>query len=487
VHATRRATRRHDSAQDEKLYRGADAFEYRAVRLVAASSGTPLRGDCRHLSWPASYVWGGWRNAVKGGGGAYLIVYCLLGGAKKGRDTPDNPRGARAASAEMLSTACPSPQHSTRLGVLGVLSTDRNAVFRTEIRSSWLRVHSWGIETRFVLRRTHSPMVLAEARARRDILFVPSFAATSRAAGPIRSLIGWFRCALHAWPSTRFIGKADDDIWANLRAISAALHGALLHSRGPRMVFGVLEPASWDSAARAPIILWGHLKNLKGYEGRLSNCTNSPSTAGPFPMPKGPLFFLSRTLVADTIGALSAEGPKLIASAVERGASDLDRRRNGSGHNGRLPFEDVWMGSVLARTVTHDVTTVNLGLTSLGESLAGAVSYSSYVLRPSSILWHETKYAGRKVCCASSPRTPLRPTQRCVSPPSLPQVPWRLRWMEQWAAANACAPSEPQSMNITCPAVYRSCAGALWRQCVHTPPPECSTHPWQGVGRGLST
>jgi hypothetical protein len=128
--------------------------------------------------------------------------------------------------------------------------------------------------------------------------------------------------------------------------------------------------------------------------------------------------------------------------------------------NGKLPFEDIWIGSLLARFAPHNMTAIHIGTHGLGESLANNETLDQYSddhpydLRPSSIVWHEVGFGGKH------------------------KQPWRLWAVHQWAAAHACAPPEISSVRLKCLArPYRSCANSSWLQCHYLPPEGCSTWP----------
>eukprot|EP00966_Prymnesium_polylepis_P293099 6769775-Prymnesium_polylepis.1 len=120
--------------------------------------------------------------------------------------------------------------------------------------------------------------------------------------------------------------------------------------------------------------------------------------------------------------------------------------------NQNMPFEDIWMGAILARSVARNITVINIGTLGLADSLSGAARRSLYYLRPSSLIWHETGTSGSK-------------------------RPWRLQAVHTWAEGHACPPLQPrEDANLVCgPAFYRSCASASWKLCDYRPPARCST------------
>merc|ERR1719272_2228462 len=94
---------------------------------------------------------------------------------------------------------------------------------------------------------------LHEARAHGDTLFVRARSELGRSSGPLVSLVLWYQCAISAWPRAQLIGKADDDVWADLPRMAHLLRTSLdaLQAGGggaaasPRILFGELEQYSW--------------------------------------------------------------------------------------------------------------------------------------------------------------------------------------------------------------------------------------------------
>ena len=172
---------------------------------------------------------------------------------------------------------------------------------------------------------------------------------------------------------------------------------------------------------------------------------------GPFTLPKGPLFFLSSPLVADIIEQLRTEAPVLIASSVARGRSRVGGKLAKNATNPWLPYEDVWVGSALARAAVAAPTAVDIGKLGLAEGVKGAVINNVYVLRPSSLIWHESGLT------------------------SVVKPAWRLRAVHSWASTHACRHRRWKNVTLHCPTVYHSCADVAWLRCSYHPPVGCST------------
>ena len=75
-----------------------------------------------------------------------------------------------------------------------------------------------------------------------------------------------------------------------------------------------------------------------------------------------------------------------------------------------LPFDDVWLGSALARSVHGPrLAVVNIGNSRLSEGFGGM-----YALRRGTLLWHEST-----------------------------KIPWRIGRIHRWAVDHACPPTRP--------------------------------------------
>lgn len=253
------------------------------------------------------------------------------------------------------------------LAVLGVLTIPEHAQLRSAVRESWLSEDPSAVQmqVRFVARAPSSEAsinvpVLAgdldeEARANRDMVFVRAPANMSRALGPLVSWQLWLDCALEAWPYTRNIGKADDDVWLHLPQVAMHLHAsqAWLERRHPEheqplMYWGIMERFHLNLTTGLPIGF--------GYKFG-SDCRQRPATmwddqalAGPFPFAKGPCFFASTPLVAQI--AASTELQALVDSVATTRLRDHEEHPTwplGRLAGGKIPWEDVFMGFALAQ------------------------------------------------------------------------------------------------------------------------------------------
>jgi len=157
------------------------------------------------------------------------------------------------------------------LGALGIFSAAEKPVFRHAARRSWLSgaaalEAAGGLACRFVIRgQNASAELLREVRSTADILLLDA-QPLDRVRGPLVSLVLWLDCALHAWPSARLIGKADDDVFIRLAGVQRHLQltfeavRARSHSK-PLLYWGVHETYNWDNDSSLPSgfsFLFGH-------------------------------------------------------------------------------------------------------------------------------------------------------------------------------------------------------------------------------------
>ena len=156
---------------------------------------------------------------------------------------------------------CSPPDHRAWLAVLGVFSTAHGARARAALRASWMRRErrddepTETIVPRFVLRGLGvRPELLDEAAAHNDTVFVEAASAMSCKAGPLRKLQLWLSCAVAAWPHARFIGKGDDDVWADLPGVALSVAASLTHlGAGTQLVWGALEAFHWHAHLHRPV------------------------------------------------------------------------------------------------------------------------------------------------------------------------------------------------------------------------------------------
>lgn len=396
-----------------------------------------------------------------------------MGRTQKGRrcrDTQDlsAPRAdATSFCGELI------PNATSLLAALGIFSIDEHSRHRQFVRSTWLRgAGAAGIAARFVLHglgaRTE---VLAEAAASGDVVFVRAPAIMSCKSGPLRKLWLWLECALTAWPLAAMIGKADDDAW--LRLPGVALHVSRAHaaaaaaaggSESPLLMWASIASFHWHEGLHRPVGYTGQrwaYRLLSGGDGLFERCRSrrapaellrqrnvpkawlrgeaaadaaadgggaGPNVTGPYFFPKGPLYLLSRQLVAETLaGAWArAERERAIASGLADPHSD----------EATWPWEDVFLGAAIARSVPGGARRQNLFAVHVGGSGYPGVFSEEYGLKmaPATLIWHAVT-KGREE---------------------------RFHKLEEWAAARGC---DLAFSRLACRAKYVACTGAQWHAC----------------------
>ena len=146
--------------------------------------------------------------------------------------------------------------------VVGVFSTHTRIEMRRAIRHSWLpSVEPANAATQFVLRgldlddsTVHK--IVAESNVWRDLVLVNASSTLPRSIGPTLSLLRWCACAPRLYPTARFIGKYDDDVWVNGPAMSAVL----------RMVLRAIDLNASDTQPEGEAII-GRLETYHWYFG----------------------------------------------------------------------------------------------------------------------------------------------------------------------------------------------------------------------------
>ena len=229
--------------------------------------------------------------------------------------------------------------HHSLLLVLGVFSQDTpsNALLRQASRRTWMTSPNVDDEVvvRFAIRGgggVSSPLVV-EAEANNDVVLSKSNKTLPRATGPINSLIDWFAYATTTYPDAAFVGKADDDAFVRLAPLRSHLSTveALFPPRGSPVYFGRFEMFHWLRASESPI-------GFSWFGGRMRPCKVTTALTGPFPFAKGALFAVSAPVAAGV-----AASPFARASLANITAHTGPRKNN--------PWEDAWLGYVLAATV----------------------------------------------------------------------------------------------------------------------------------------
>jgi hypothetical protein len=406
-----------------------------------------------------------------------------------------------------MGTLCAQPaDHAERLGVLGIFTSQSRSEWRSAARASWMHADPDQILSRFVVRgRKADASMIKESSTFKDIAFVDAPADAGRKSGPLLSQMRWLQCAGRAWPHSRFIGKADDDIWAHLPSVADhllasanVLHG--LHGR-PNLVWGFMETAHWDAETHRPSAfglahermqdcrrfvspegfpggmkvappgsMWRAthsgfhggasgrstrgvyfgpflcaLSPLRVWRVRTPPCIQNTTLTGLAPLgarsfAKGPLWFLSSAL------ALAVGEDTSIRTYFHHTLNSL----NDSTKEAIIPWEDVWLGAVLAQRIRdRELVTVHIGSNVFAQTW-GLLS------APSVLLWHARAKAVK-----------------------------RIGLLEQWARRRHC---QLPRQRLVCHQAWTSCGGATWRRCEweHNCLGSCSTSLVGLGGRGLA-
>ena len=401
---------------------------------------------------------------------------------------------------------CTPPDPRPVLGVIGVFTVDdgNRRLLRDEIRATWLSTaflrqggsvpRSQRLTARFVARGAGpgASALRAEALVSKDFVFLDANASLARGLGPLLTLLEWWACATVAWPSAQYIGKADDDVWIDMPAVSAHIHAThtILHARHrgtaivPRIYWGLFETFHWmseEQEAAGWSYGWGrgHPRRCErrrepvhppprqssaaiptgdSTSGASSGTAGTVPAAsapaerdhevvGPFFFAKGPLFLLSSALISELLGSGELRA-RVHAVLAQKRLTDGGKRP---------PWEDAFTGLELATRVAEDPRSklyyVHHGATAFAE---GWGAYGHH-LRRNTLVWHENfKWPGR------------------------------LAVVHMYAQRHRCVHVSAQTLRLDCSALpdFTSCANASWARCqvsddTYAPPPlgvNCTTH-----------
>ena len=234
------------------------------------------------------------------------------------------------------------------------------------LRATWFQAsQSKEIILRFVVRSTGTTPTQVrpkdeEAYRHADVLLLSRSTQLSKSVGPIQSLLGWWQCAVTAWPRVELIGKAEDDVWIDLRGVAWQLT-ATQKAIQAQQVLGV------GAGSRADLYWgvmetchWAHeLNRAFGFSfkfGTYAPCANflymneskpaeSFNWSGPFSFAKGPLFFLSSRLINDLLrGGQFVENVEALTKTIMHRES-THNTTGPPAYSKRLPWDDVFTGS----------------------------------------------------------------------------------------------------------------------------------------------
>ena len=338
---------------------------------------------------------------------------------------------------------------------IGLLSHVPKPAFRDAIRRSWLSpaakevARNAGVLVHFVLRAgdyMNDTRALAEEARHGDVALVPASPFLGRKRGPLAALLLWWRCALEHWPRASLIGKGDDDVYLNLQGIAAHARASEASVRAatgaePRLLWGAMEQYSWHAPSHRPI---HHKQDGPGRRCEMQSEVHAARETqggvwGPFPFARGPLYMVSRSLVAEL---LASAWLRELWNATLASAADLSHERT-------LPYEDVFTGLALSAAIKEHPG-LALVETGYGNGWASPVYSDGWglALKSSTLIMHmRTKVASR---IAFSHRW-LETEGRECRPPGAHNDAERAAWVRcGWPTRRAGTVS---------------CTGALWRRC----------------------
>eukprot|EP00967_Tisochrysis_lutea_P137777 scaffold247808_cov35-Tisochrysis_lutea.AAC.4 len=224
------------------------------------------------------------------------------------------------------------------------------------------------------LSRSILPVLLSISTT--DIFFLEDLnAGLSRRIGPIVTLMSWIRSAVATWPEAELIGKADDDVWANLPGTALHVRRVLAQLKNDygitEMLWGVLEHYHWIlhrgtpkymvfeykprcmhmewkptppfSEVKMPYELRANASHTS-HEGRRVPGSFWPSDfnrtilMGPFPFMKGPLILVTRNLLHALVADQTIND---YVSYITTASIDQQYKQ-------LMPYEDVFLGAALA-------------------------------------------------------------------------------------------------------------------------------------------
>ena len=103
------------------------------------------------------------------------------------------------------------------LPVIGILSRTENDSLRNEIRKTWAQTDAGIVQ---FLIDAPTPLTQAEAAKFNDIVFLES-PYSGRAVRFGDKLYRWLHHAARAYPTASWIGKSDDDVYADIKAVAS--------------------------------------------------------------------------------------------------------------------------------------------------------------------------------------------------------------------------------------------------------------------------
>ena len=237
------------------------------------------------------------------------------------------------------------------LAALGVVCRDSSCVQKLPYLS-----HHADIITRFVIRSDDNNEIP-------PILYLKMTSPLSKINGPIYSTWRWFQHAILHY-NTTFIGHSEDDVHHYMPTLISMLYLAKLKLGDRPIAIGAMEIFHYCTCTHKAHFFWSHYNQNKAYDCKKKNAsgvyeggrifhsnTTEGSVIGPFPMLKGPLYFLSTFVVN-----------RIINNAwVQKEWNAQLLRTTG------WAWDDVFVGMAMAMSNITDLTFVN-AMNLYGES-----------------------------------------------------------------------------------------------------------------------
>ena len=323
-----------------------------------------------------------------------------------------------------------------------------------------------------------------------DIIFVRENSQLNSFASRLQKHVQWFECALVAWPAAMMVGKADDDAWVNLPAVSHSLRmvlDALPPSAASHLYWGSFETYHWHTGNHGAGGFWKHpmgalhLRWDNEHRGMCRECAllnhgdinagpygtvrskqgdacrnsssitfskhGGPSLIGPFSFAKGPFYLLSSPLASEVFA--DPQVKREAAAAIAASGQYVDQYVFGARRGGWPPFEDAFMGMAIAVAGAPKYAQILPTLVHVSPiaDFIDAGSHGSapghFHIAPTTLVWHDRN---RYVRGASSKKT------------------IRILSAERWAQAHHC-PAKLVTVRCRKDDSYVGCRGTRWQRC----------------------
>lgn len=266
------------------------------------------------------------------------------------------------------------------MACIGVMTIPAHLDRRTAARATWMRPLSHGVASRFLLRVNYRELhkdgllrlLQREAAEHSDVLLIPVTESQRAPHMRVVTLMEWFKAAPSLFPTARWVAKADDDSYINVRMWREQLAEMDAQYVASPTLLGYLVFHNYDTSSYTPRSFafifsppeyWAQSIKGGGYEHRMNNatrrhcrnapskcehCTNASTCSGPFPFPTGWLISASIEFVDAFVASTAVlEDLRLLRKAVAAGWTP------------HIVFEDIWLGYVTHAHLHRHVRFVN--------------------------------------------------------------------------------------------------------------------------------